>query len=272
MSSALDIGILADIARAAGVFMRGAQSMTASTEKTNVKDFVTVADIKSQNMIRSRLRKAFPDTIVLSEEDTAEQQAVMYEPGFTGYIVDPIDGTYNFKRDMRESAISIGYIENGLPVGGVVFDPYRDELYAAEQGKGATRNGTPIHVSGQIDLHGASVATSNGYDDAAAVRNFRRHIEIYQQTGVMPWSSCPGSVILALVWIACGRIDAIHHNGIKPYDCAATFVIVREAGGIVHDFTGRDAAFTSPLVLAGTPGIVAKLEAAFAKIDHDLLE
>ncbi len=259
------------LAREAGEFMLGAiGNQRDSTEKTNVKDFVTVADIKSQDMIRAGLRKAFPEASILSEEDPAEARTALYEPNFTGYVLDPIDGTYNFKRDMRESAVSIGYIEGGESVAGVIFDPYRDELYVAERGGGAFRNGEPIHVSGQADLAGASIATTNSYDDAAMARNLRRHMAIYEQTGIMPWTSCPGSGVLVMAWVACGRIDAYHHNGIKPWDNAAAFVIAREAGATVLNLSGESAHFTTSTLLIGTPLMVTALQDILNRSPEDL--
>jgi myo-inositol-1(or 4)-monophosphatase len=186
--------------------------------------------------------------------------------------LDPIDGTYNFKRDMRESAISIGYIEKGKPVAGVIYDPYREELYEAEQGKGAFRNGDKITVSGQSNIEGASIATSNSYDDKAMERNLRRHLAIYEATGSMPWTSCPGSGVLILAWVACGRIDAYHHNGLKPWDNAAGFLLVREAGGVVWRLTGGEAAFTDAAMVAGSPEMVKKLDELFRAQSPELLQ
>lgn len=266
-----DITILETIARQAGAFMQGATDDRASTEKTNAKDFVTVADIKSQDIIRSELLKQFPGAIILSEEDDEATRQPMYAIDFTGYILDPIDGTYNFKRGMQESAISIGYIENGQSVAGVVYDPYKDELYAAEQGKGATCNGQAIHVSDQQTLVGASVAFSNSYSDEAMARNIRRHMAIYEQTGHMPWTNSPGSGVLIMTNIACGRFDIYHHNGLKPWDNAAAFLIIREAGGVVQALTGEEAPFTTNNVLLGTPAVVAELRGIFNQIDSELL-
>ncbi len=265
------IEIMEQVAREAGKFMLGAQHLSASTDKSNSKDFVTVADIKSQNILRSRLKKHFPHVVVLSEEDSEAERAVLYEPGFTGFVLDPIDGTYNFKRDMRESAVSIGWIEDGKPAAGVIFDPYRDELFKAEQGKGAFRNGEPIRVSSQTDLASASVAFSNSYDEAAMARSLKRHLAIYEQTGVMPWTSCPGSGVLVMAWVACGRIDAYHHNGIKPWDNAAAFIIAHEAGGAVLTLAGEEAPFTTQTLLIGTPAIVSQLQTVFAKLPKELL-
>lgn len=258
------------IANEAGQYMLGSAD-TQSTDKTNTKDFVTVADIKAQAILRDRLLEHDENAIVLSEEDPEDVRAQMYEPNFTGYILDPIDGTYNFKRDMKESAISIGYIENGKPVRGVVYDPYKDEMYSAEEGSGAFRNGQSIHVSGQDDIVGASVATSNSYDDEAMARNLKRHLAIYDQTGHMPWTNCPGSGVLIMTNIACGRFDVYHHNGLKPWDNAAAFLIVTEAGGEVSKLDGSPATFTDNAVIIGNPSMVAKLNDVFQSLDAILL-
>lgn len=254
----------------AGEFMRTSTERD-STEKSNVKDFVTVADIKSQDILRKELNRAFPNAVILSEEDDETARRAMYAHDFTGFVLDPIDGTYNFKRDMRESAISIGYIEDGEPIAGVVYDPYREELYEAEKGKGAFKNGQSMRVSDQAGIAGASIATSNSYDDEAMARNLRRHLAIYEKTGNMPWTSCPGSGVLILAWIACGRIDAYHHNGLKPWDNAAAFLLIREAGGQVHALKGGNAAFTENAMIAGNPAMVKSLEATFAECDPELL-
>jgi myo-inositol-1(or 4)-monophosphatase len=254
----------------AGEYMRIATERD-STEKSGVKDFVTVADIKSQDILREELSRAFSDAVILSEEDAEEARKAMYAPEFTGFVLDPIDGTYNFKRDMRESAISIGYIESGQPIAGVVYDPYREELYEVEKGKGALRNGERISVSQQVELAGANIATSNSYNDESMERNLRRHLGIYETTGVMPWTSCPGSGVLILAWVACGRIDAYHHNGLKPWDNAAAFLLVREAGGVVQRLAGGEALFTDAAVIAATPKIAAKLDEVFDKLPSELL-
>jgi myo-inositol-1(or 4)-monophosphatase len=263
--------VLQDIVKQAGALMLGSRE-TASTEKSNAKDFVTVADIKSQNLIEKLLKEQYPDILVLSEEHPEEDRKQLFDLSFTGFVLDPIDGTYNFKRDMRESAVSIGYIEDGQPKTGVVYDPYKDELYTATIGKGAMRNGQPIHVSNQTELAGASVSTSNSYDDAAMARNLKRHLAIYEQTGIMPWTNCPGSGVLILAYVACGRFDIYHHNGLKPWDNAATFLIIREAGGKVLTLKGEEAPFTSATVLAGPPALVSKLQDVFGKIDKLLLD
>jgi len=260
-------------ARIAGDFVRSNSKLTDSSLKTNANDLVTVADIKSQDILRKELLKAFPDAIVVSEEDPEEKRQTLMKADFTGFVLDPIDGTFNFKRNMQESAISVGYIENGNPKFGVIYDPYKDELFEAELGKGAKCNGQAIHVSDQKSLEGASIATSNGYDYAAAARNLQREIAIYEKTDVMPWISCPGSAVLVLAWVAAGRVDAIHHTGFKPWDNAAGLLIVREAGGIAHKLgSSDDAKFTDAAILAANLTIGQELQKIFAGIDPELLK
>lgn len=259
------------IAREAGQFMLGSTD-TDSTDKSNTKDFVTVADVKSQAILRDKLLEIEPTAVVLSEEDPEEMRAAMYVADFTGYVLDPIDGTYNFKHGMQESAISIGYIENGAPVRGVIYDPYKDEMYSAEIGAGAFCNGERIHVSTQSDIAGASIATSNSYDDEAMVRNLRRHLAIYEQTGHMPWTNCPGSGVLIMSNISCGRFDAYHHNGLKPWDNAAAFLLVTEAGGEVCKLDGTEARFTDNAIIIGNSAMVSVLKDIFTRVDPALLQ
>lgn len=244
---------------------------TDHTEKTNPKDFVTGADITAQEMLIEELSKAFPGAPIVSEEHGEEDRQKLYQDGFTGFVIDPIDGTYNFKRGMKESAVSIGYIQNGEPVAGVVFDPFRDELYWADKDRGAFCNGEPIHVGSQSQVEGASIAFSNSYDDEAMKRNIQRHLAIYDHTGHMPWTSSPGSGALIMCWIACGRIDAFHHNGTKPWDNAAAFVIVREAGGETLTLKGESARFTESAILLGNTHMTKLLSEVFSKIDQALL-
>jgi myo-inositol-1(or 4)-monophosphatase len=258
-------------AREAGKFVLGAQHLREHSEKSNPKDFVTLADIQAQEIIRKTLAAGFPEAITLSEEDPEAEWTALYEPDFTGFVIDPIDGTYNFKRDMRKSAVSIGYIDNGESVAGVVYDPYQDELYEAEKGRGALRNDETIHVSSQAVLEGASIATGNSYQDAAAARNLRRQLGIYEQSGIMPWMDCQGSGVLSMLYVACGRFDAYHHNGLKPWDNAAAFTIVREAGGIVHNLHGESVDFTTADVFIATPAIAALLQPIFNRLDRELL-
>jgi len=255
----------------AAKFMVGHANRT-SQNKTSERDFVTVADIKSQDLITKRLGGFYPGVTILSEELSPEMQKKVYDTKFTGFVIDPIDGTFNFKRDMHESGISIGYVENGEPQAGVIYDPYRLEMYTVVKGRAALRNGKPIHVSDQADIAGASITTSNSYDDEAMARNLKRHLAIFEQTGTMPWTNCTGSGVLIMTYIACGRMDIYHHNGLKPWDNPVAFLLIREAGGRVLTLKGEEASFTSPTILTGNPALVQKIQEVFAHVPVELLQ
>lgn len=235
----------------------------STTTKLNAKDVVTVSDIKAQDTIRRILLERFPDVTVLSEEDDEASRAKMYEEDFAGFVIDPIDGTYNFVRDMQESAISIGYISEGQPQAGVVYDPYKDELFHAVVGNGAFKNDEMLKIEQAKELAGASIVTSNSYDGEAMARNLKRQLLIYETTGIMPWVSCPGSGVLIMCWVACGRFDVYHHNGLKPWDNAAAFLVVQESGGRIQSLDGAPVRFTDASVVLGVPSLVDELAEVF---------
>lgn len=261
---------LTKIARQAGEYIRGTKA-TSSTTKKNVKDFVTDADIASQKIIIEGIEKAIPGIVTVSEEHSPEQQEQMYEPDFTGFVIDPIDGTYNFKHDMRASAVSIGYIENGQPSVGVIYDPYKGEMYTAIKGQGAFCNDRPIKVAPTTTMDSANVTTDGGSNDARIVRALKRHMAIYEKTGRMPWTGMHGCAVTAMANVARGRFDAYHHGNLKPWDNAAGFLIVREAGGVAWTLDGKEASFTDPAILVATPEIGKQLCNVFTQLDPGLL-
>ncbi len=119
-------------------------------------------------------------------------------------------------------------------------------------------------MASEVSLENASICTSNSYDGDAMRRNLARHLAIYDTTGVMPWTACPGSGVLIMAWIACGRFDAYHHNGLKPWDNAAAFLIIREAGGKVVTLQGDEAPFTTANLIVGVPSVVDRLVEVFS--------
>lgn len=240
--------VLSKIIRKAGDYVIGSDE-TESHEKSNANDFVTVADIKSQDILREQIRAAFPGVVCLSEEDTEEQRKAIYYSDFTGFILDPIDGTYNFKRGMKESAVSVGLVVDGKPFVGAVLDPFKDELFTAISGQGVWCNGEPIKRQDVASLDGASICTSNSYSPEAMEENIERQLTIYRRSGVMPWFSCPGSGVLIMAWVALGRIDAYHHNGLKPWDNAAAYVIMSEAGLTITKLDGTPSTYRDQEIL-----------------------
>ena len=194
-------------------------------------DVVTAADVEAQGLVERRLRRRFPSHGLLAEEglDTA--------PGAEWrWIVDPLDGTKNFARDIPTFCVSIAAEHRGRVELGVVYDPIHDELFTGVRGCGAWLNGRPIRPSQVADLSSAFVATGCPH----RVRRYVRSIALTfgrfaaRSLGVRD----RGAGALDLCYVACGRLDAYWEIDQSPWDIAAAGLIVEEAGGRMSDFRG----------------------------------
>jgi len=246
--------VLISALRAAGIVVLRHDPFTVSTEvKSSVGDLVTAADLASEKVIIETIRASFPNDLVLSEETKLGQEKFNEQglSGLTAWVIDPIDGTNNFKRGMAYSGISIGYIENGeIQIGGIL-DPYRNVLYLAERGLGATSNGMPVNVSDRLALDaGTRVCTSNSYE-AGTQENLSR----YEKIGYV-WVDVLGSAVMIMADIASGKLDLYHHNGLKPWDNAAGFLIAREAGAKIVGLHGQPVTWLTNEVVMGNPQLV----------------
>ena len=215
--------------------------------KTSAKgggDLVTNIDTEAEAIITEALRDKYPQHRITGEEGGSQGPAdAEYE-----WLLDPLDGTRNFARQLPHFCISIGCLRRGRLEHGVVLDPIRDEEFVASRGQGATLNGKRIRVSGREELAGATVAFCE---------LGRRELELdlavikaLTEAGAM--TRQPGSAALDLAYVAAGRLDALWQAGLAPWDLAAGALLITEAGGLVGDFTGSPDYTTGNLV-AGTP-------------------
>ena len=247
------ISLITQAVLAAGAEILKFDPGTVQTKvKSTAGDYVTAADLASEKVIADIIRSAYPTDIVISEETANNQELLNLQslPRLTAWVVDPIDGTNNFKRGMSYSGISIAYIENGQPVLGAVYDPYRRELYIAQKGQGATRNGQSIRVSKKTTFDSDTrVCTSNSYSDTQA--NLQRFAKLGEV-----WVDVLGSSVLIMTDIASGRLDLYHHNGLKPWDNAAAFLIASEAGAKITDLQGKSTNWLTPEVVIGNETLV----------------
>ena len=133
-----------DIARECGAVMREAHAAEIEKKQDNPRNLVTEYDIRIQEILRQKLAMVLPEAAFLGEEGKHEFR----REGFC-FICDPIDGTTNFIKDLKHSAVSIALLNNGKPVMGVIYDPYLDEMFWAEKGKGAFLNGKAIHTTNE---------------------------------------------------------------------------------------------------------------------------
>src|ERR1700732_4975932 len=209
-------------------------------------DLVTAADRASEALIRERISKQFPSHDVLGEEQGLNDQGGAYR-----WYVDPLDGTTNFAHGYPVFGVSLGLEHQGSGQGsrvaGVVYDPTRDELFTAEQGRGARLNGKPIHVSKIAQLKECLVGT--GFPSHKRHKN--PNIHFYHQITLRTHGvRRAGSAALDLCNVASGRFDGFWEFNLNPWDTAAGVLIVEEAGGKVTDFSGGEFQIASRETLA----------------------
>jgi myo-inositol-1(or 4)-monophosphatase len=224
--------------------------------KKGTSDFVTAADLRAEQVLKTELVKARSGFGFLMEE-SGETEGT--DPNGR-WIVDPLDGTTNFIHGIPHFAISIGLEYKGEIVAGMIYAPITDELFWAEKGRGAYLNDRRLRVSGRSRLADAVVTTGiphAGRGDATAYLREMR-VVMDQVAGVRRF----GAAALDLAWVAAGRCDGYWESGLSPWDLAAGILIVSEAGGYVSDLEGGTD-------MLGTGGVVAandQLHAPLLKI------
>ncbi len=207
-------------------------------------DLVTVADRESEAIVIETIRAAFPDHAILAEESGAQETA----DAAWRWIIDPLDGTTNYTHAVPIFCVTIGVEHRGEIVAGGTLSPATDELFLAERGAGATRNGERIHVSDCRDLDKALLVTGFPYDR-------REHIDYYmtqygsflrQSQGVLRL----GAAGMDFASVAMGRLDGYWERGLNPWDVAAGKLLIEEAGGRTSDFQNRPFDIFGPNFLA----------------------
>lgn len=219
------------------------------TEKGSA-DFVTQVDTGVQEYLYEKLKELDPGIQFMGEENNQNQ----IDPSEPAWILDPVDGTTNLIFDYQQSAVSLGYYENGQICQAVIYNPFSDETFWAIQGKGAFLNDRQIHVSSHKTLSGCLVAigTSPYYKEYAA-RNFQLFQKVFEHCLDIRRG---GSAALDLSYIACGRLDAYFELKLKPWDFAAGSLILEEAGGKITSYQGTPLDFLQPQAILSSNGLV----------------
>jgi myo-inositol-1(or 4)-monophosphatase len=202
------------------------------TRKKGVRDLVTDADLASQEAIRRIISARFPEHAFVGEEQGTKSTAPNADQ--LTWIVDPLDGTTNYVHGYPNFAVSVAIARGNDVQAGVIYDPLRDQCFAAAAGKGAWCNGSRLKTSDVTTVAEALVAVSlPAYvqRDSADLLDF---VEAAQAAQAVRRS---GSAALNLAHVASGALDAFWATQIHPWDVAAGVLLIREAGGIL---TGRD--------------------------------
>lgn len=217
------------------------------TEKGNVVNIVTSADIAVQSFLEKELPVLLPGSAFVGEEGNEEAQKAEYL-----WIVDPIDGTMNFARDLGQSGISVALAHNGKVVLGVVYNPFKDELFYATAGQGAYCNGEPIKATRRPFSEGLFCTAWSLYNKALAPKCTAVMEEVY---GLCNDFRRFGVCSLELCYLAQGKCDLYFEIRLFPWDYAAAGMILQEAGGIITGLDGNPAALdrTCPIIAANSP-------------------
>lgn len=229
MNEYLDFAI--EAAREAGAVLRADFERPKKISYKGEVDLVTESDKHSEAIIVAKLRERFPGHAIVAEEGSRGAAAgAKY-----CWHVDPLDGTTNFAHSYPCFAVSIGLLEDGEPVAGVVLNPIANELFTAARGDGACLNGKRIQVSPVEKLATSLVATGFPTHQRANNRNIYYYWEFTMRShGVRR----DGSAALDLCSVACGRFEGFWEFGLNSWDTAAGMLIVQEAGGRVTDLEG----------------------------------
>ena len=189
-------------------------------------DLITEADHASEALILNRIRSAYPDCAILSEESGVSANA---HASSAMWITDPLDGTTNFAHGLPIFSVTLALVVDNVIEVGVTYNPISAELYTARRGQGAYLNGERLHVSVVPTLDKALLVTGFPYDRRTNPNNNIRQFTDFslRAQGVLRL----GSAALDLAAVAAGRLDGYWEWGINPWDIAAGVLMVTEAGG-----------------------------------------
>ncbi len=208
-------------------------------------DYASEVDRAAEREIITILKTAYPSHAILAEES-----GVHAGDDFV-WVIDPLDGTTNFLHGFPQYAVSIALKHKNRLEVGVVYDPLRDELFCAERGGGALLNSRRIRVSQQTSLKGALLGTGFPFKSDT-------HLDAYMGMFRALTTECAGlrragSAALDLAYVAAGRLDGFWEIGIMEWDMAAGILLIKEAGGVVTDFSFNDHYMQSGNVIAASP-------------------
>lgn len=238
-------------------------SKRLSNLKIDVKgmnNIVSNADREAESIIIGHIQEAYPDHGIIAEESGKIGDA----DAETVWVIDPLDGTFNFVHGLPHYAVSIGCMVKGKFEHGVIFDPVRDEMFVASSGSGAyvrhLNSSNRLRVRKIESIRGSLVGSSGGYDCAAQESMLNLQSKLIAHKAVVRKS---GSAALDLAYVAAGRLDGYIALNLSLWDYAAGIIIIKEAGGIVTDLTGSGDFIAKQSIVAAGPVLTRKLISAF---------
>ncbi len=220
-------------------------------EKESTQNIVTQADLESERCITQIIQEAFPHHAMLREE--TEFRGDMLSDHL--WVVDPLDATNNYAHGIPHFCVSIAYVRRGQPQVGVVYDPLRDEMFWSLRGQGAYCNDRRIAVSRPDDLSHTIISTGFYYDRGVIMERTLQAIQTLFHHNIRGLRRM-GAAALDMSWVACGRFGGFFEYKLAPWDYAAGWLIVDEAGGRCLDRAGQPLTLPSGSMIAACPAIL----------------
>jgi myo-inositol-1(or 4)-monophosphatase len=233
---------------------------TAEVHQKSTHNLVTQADYESETRISEMIEERFADHRIMREEGESTGDADAEHL----WVVDPLDATNNYAHGIPHYCVSVGYAYRGEMQVGVVLDPSRMELFSAVKGQGAFLNGNRIRVSEPAGLTDCLIATGFYYERGEVVqltldsmgRLFQKNIRGIRRMG---------AAALDLTWVACGRMQGFFEYRLAPWDFAAGWLIVKEAGGCCSDETGSTLSLRSSGIITASATVFDALKDVVAR-------
>lgn len=245
-----ELAFATDLAHRAGAILTDSYERIERIDYKSKRDVVTNADYASERLVIDAIRERYPGDAMLAEE-SGEHAGVLRDDGSNNgrtWVIDPLDGTVNYANGIPYYCVSIGLVVDGVPTVAVIFDPARDDLYAATVDGPATLDGQSITASDKEALSDYVVSLAViGRGGLARERKIAPLIRIHRRMG---------SAALALAYVANGRFDAfVQNGGLSPWDVAAAGLIAERAGAVVTDINGG--AWWNPTLRGPRTSVVA---------------
>ncbi|MBX7146222.1 MAG: inositol monophosphatase [Alphaproteobacteria bacterium] len=222
--------------------------------KKGLADFVSVADLRADKVLREELKKMRPTFGFLTEELGEEKGQ---DPN-ARWIIDPLDGTTNFLHGLPHFAISVALEQNKEIVAAVIYDPIKDELFRAEKGQGAFLNDKRLRVSSRRNLDESLFATGIPFKG----RNNNIDIFLQEIKNIIDVSAGIrrfGAASLDLAYVAAGKFEGFWESNLSSWDMAAGILMVKEAGGQVSDFDGTSLMLETGNIIAANREIFSQM-------------
>lgn len=245
-------GKLEHVVREAGQLFRSPDLVKEHVVKKGAANYATLVDFQVQDFLLNELSKIIPGCNIITEESNNN----IFDLEKPTFILDPVDGTTNLMHDYRHSSVSLALVIERKPAIGIIYNPSSNEMFTGESSKGAFLNGEDIKASLTGSLKDSLIGFgTTPYDRGKAKMTFDMVEKVFLNCRDIRRT---GSAALDIAYVACGRNDGFFELNLQPWDFAAGLLILKEAGGVITNWSGEELNIISPESILATNGLIHK--------------